>query len=66
MKCKFCGNSFTPKRKTAKYCSPKCRVYNYRNKNSVTKDSVTDKKGVTVKGDDTQEELDKAREEAFK
>jgi len=41
MKC-ICGKDFEVKRKTAKYCSTKCRVYASR---SVT-DSVTD--GVTT------------------
>ena len=30
MKCKFCKKEFVSKRKTAKYCSDKCRVYSHR------------------------------------
>jgi hypothetical protein len=28
--CEFCGERFNPKRTTARYCSPKCRVYAHR------------------------------------
>ena len=56
MKCKFCGNEFTPERITARFCSAKCRVYSWRNNNfSVTDDSVTE-----------EDNIDKLREEAFK
>jgi len=66
MKCKFCGNEFEPERITAMYCSDKCRVYSYRNKDSVTKDSVTDKDvTLTKKSETLDKELEKAREEAF-
>lgn len=30
MNCRYCDNEFSPKRSTAKYCSPKCRVYDKR------------------------------------
>lgn len=29
-KCKNCEKDFIPKRKTAQFCSTKCRVYNHR------------------------------------
>lgn len=32
MICDTCTKEFAPKRSTAKYCSPKCRVYAARNK----------------------------------
>jgi hypothetical protein len=28
--CANCGKAFVPKRSTAKFCSPKCRVYAFR------------------------------------
>jgi hypothetical protein len=30
--CQHCGSMFSPKRTTAKFCSPKCRVAAYRNR----------------------------------
>ena len=30
MKCKCCGTEFTPERKSAKFCSARCRVKNHR------------------------------------
>lgn len=30
MKCNKCGKPFTPKRRTARFCSDKCRVYSNR------------------------------------
>lgn len=41
MKCVNCDKEFENKRKSARFCSNKCRVYFNRGKDSVT-DSVTD------------------------
>jgi len=39
MKCINCGKEFTPKRKTAKYCSADCRKLAFQNKNANDKKS---------------------------
>jgi hypothetical protein len=52
MKCIICGSVFTAKRKTAKYCSDKCRVVASRvsvtDDDSVTEVSVTKAPKVSV------------------
>lgn len=56
-KCKQCGKEFKPKRATALFCSPACRVAFNREvsvTDSVTKVSVTEKtdaKSVTLRKD---------------
>jgi hypothetical protein len=45
--CQNCGKEFTPKRKTAKFCSAKCRKLAFRKKDSVPPVSVP-KKRVSV------------------
>jgi hypothetical protein len=42
MICLNCDTEFTPKNKSAKFCSDKCRVQYNRNNISVTKDHVTE------------------------
>lgn len=41
-KCEFCKKDFAPKRRTAKYCSPACRVKSYK----IKKGEVTTFEGV--------------------
>ena len=51
MLCLYCNKEFQPKRKTAKYCSGKCRIASLRKivsvTDSVTKVTVTPKISVT-------------------
>lgn len=41
MECVVCNTNFSSRRKSAKYCSPKCRIAHYRNRDTVTESSVT-------------------------
>lgn len=41
MRCSHCLTIFQPKRKTAKFCSPKCRVYSSRDSVTQSVPSVT-------------------------
>lgn len=45
--CKHCNKDFEARRSTAKYCSPKCRVYHNRGL-SVTVSVTDDRVSVTV------------------
>lgn len=59
MICDVCTKEFTPKRKTAKFCSPKCRVYAARNK-AIAPVIVQKKDGTTVVFGNSVEKITKA------